>query len=188
MVPRVPESAARRLAFYASRDVGVLAPRGWHCFGIAGSNGSSLVVAPQAPSFRTLQEASIVGPAVAISYSFGGTSGRSAVAAAIERYFPTRHAFVEQVRSLGLPMDSPRRYAADQVRRIGNESVEVTTPGRSGGVGTAGSLAPAALPVISRVTLVGTGEPDLLTVSARLPSGSGDLASIILATEPPRPR
>lgn len=37
---------AERLAYYSTGDMGVLAPRGWHCFGLYGSSGSGLHVGP----------------------------------------------------------------------------------------------------------------------------------------------
>ena len=61
--PVLASSVARQLAFYAASDgPGVLAPRGWHCFGVYGSNGSGLLVTPEEldpgkfimqPEFRT---------------------------------------------------------------------------------------------------------------------------------------
>jgi hypothetical protein len=38
---------AGKLAYYkAAKGIGVLAPRGWHCFGTYGSGGDTLFVAP----------------------------------------------------------------------------------------------------------------------------------------------
>src|SRR5271154_1292847 len=40
--------AAQQLAYYASqKEFGVLAPRGWYCFGTYGANGNTLYVSPQ---------------------------------------------------------------------------------------------------------------------------------------------
>jgi hypothetical protein len=41
-------SVARRLAYYESGvSRGVLAPRGWFCFGVYGSSGSAFLVTPE---------------------------------------------------------------------------------------------------------------------------------------------
>src|SRR5579863_4748134 len=42
----VDPALAPRLAWFASQDVSVLAPRGWSCFERYGSSGALLVVAP----------------------------------------------------------------------------------------------------------------------------------------------
>lgn len=45
--PTVLGNDAARPAYYAMEDgTGVIAPRGWRCFGRYGSNGSTLTVAP----------------------------------------------------------------------------------------------------------------------------------------------
>ena len=44
--PLLPVVVALRLAWYASRYLGVLTPRGWKCLGLHGSNGSILLVVP----------------------------------------------------------------------------------------------------------------------------------------------
>ncbi len=45
---------ARELAFYtAGLDLGVLAPRGWHCFGVYGSSGEALYVTPDPVDAKT---------------------------------------------------------------------------------------------------------------------------------------
>src|ERR1700744_2105479 len=48
---RLDPKLASRLAFYKSNyDDGVLAPRGWHCIALAGSDGNFLVVSKTAAS------------------------------------------------------------------------------------------------------------------------------------------
>src|SRR6185437_1740796 len=43
----IPAGAAQRLAYYkAENGFGVLAPKGWHCFGTYGSGGANLFVSP----------------------------------------------------------------------------------------------------------------------------------------------
>ena len=46
---------AQRLAYYKAKEgQGVLAPRGWYCFGTYGSSGASLFVSPQKIGADTL--------------------------------------------------------------------------------------------------------------------------------------
>jgi len=45
--PALPRPVAHELAYYASAELGVLAPRGWHCHGYTRTEGSSLAVTPE---------------------------------------------------------------------------------------------------------------------------------------------
>ncbi|HTP83160.1 MAG TPA: hypothetical protein VMQ11_09450, partial [Alphaproteobacteria bacterium] len=40
--PALPALEASRVAYYSFLDVRVLAPKGWHCLGLIGSNGETL--------------------------------------------------------------------------------------------------------------------------------------------------
>jgi hypothetical protein len=96
--------AAERLAFYqAGNGFGVLAPRGWYCFGVYGSGGDAIYVSPQ-PINRSelfsLNWAGSTGPVVRFERSYGETSGRNNVAEIIARVFPAHKAFVAGVRAL----------------------------------------------------------------------------------------
>ena len=45
---RIDAGTAQKLAYYqAGNPPGVLAPRGWYCFGLYGSGGSTLLVSPE---------------------------------------------------------------------------------------------------------------------------------------------
>ena len=99
-----PVSAAK-LAFYSVDGAnGVLAPRGWNCFGTYGSSGRELYVAPiplsSAAVFAT--GFAITGPGIELSGSAGDTSGRFTVAQIIARLFPARMAFARQVIAEGI--------------------------------------------------------------------------------------
>ncbi len=102
-----PAAAADRLAYYASNDLWVLAPRGWHCFGLYGSNGETLIVTPEAHDGDDFLKADLhlKGPAIQLSNSIGSTSGRFEVAQVGARLFPVAKPFVEQVIQEG---PSPR--------------------------------------------------------------------------------
>src|SRR5580698_5306558 len=104
----VPSSAgaAQRLAYYkAASAFGTLAPRGWYCFGTYGSAGASLYVSPEPIARAALFSADwtgFTGPAIQISLSDGGTSGRFQVARMIARVFPAHRAFADQVIAEGI--------------------------------------------------------------------------------------
>ncbi len=78
----VPE-VARQLAYYkAEQGFGVLAPRGWNCFGTYGSGGSNLYITPQPINPALLLSdkwTGFTGPAIQLSGEDGGTSGRFGV-------------------------------------------------------------------------------------------------------------
>src|ERR1700735_5782172 len=75
---------AEQLAYYKSREgTGGLAPRGWHCFGIYGSDGSTLYVSPHplsAANFLSDAGKPLDGPVVALWDVAGDTAGRVGVA------------------------------------------------------------------------------------------------------------
>jgi hypothetical protein len=73
------------------RGLGVLAPRGWHCFSTYGSNGSNLFVSPVPIDGKALFSADwkgFMGDVVQLSVMDGGTSGRFEVAKVVARVFP----------------------------------------------------------------------------------------------------
>jgi hypothetical protein len=159
----------------------VLAPRGWHCLGLEGSDASSLVITPEPHGFADRHD--LRGPAVLITLSFGGTSGRFAVAGAIARYFPSKRDFANQVADDGLmegPMPSGP-YPADRIERPSANVVRFTTPAGTHGQGTDSLLAVTADPVLGAVLLVDSDdEPNLIQVSVRLPVQDRALAERIV--------
>lgn len=177
--------AARQLAYYsAGQGVGVLAPRGWYCFGTYGSGGDVLFVSPQpldtANLFST-DRSGFSGPAIEISHSFGDTSGRSAVAEVIARVFPDYKAFVTGVME---PFDLPGRfpsgpYPKDILTYKGKTVVEYTTPAQLEGLGTHSWLKKNGSPTSGAAILVGP-TPDLLFLSVRLPPDLAELTSSIV--------
>ncbi|MEA3016697.1 MAG: hypothetical protein QOI38_1419 [Sphingomonadales bacterium] len=174
---------AAGLALYASSDLAVLAPRGWHCFGLYGSNGSSLIVTPEPHGFDDLAhgEAPLRGPFVSIAMSYGGTSGRFAVAEAIARFFPDHMAFAQEVAAEGMssePLPSGP-YPNDRIRRRSATAVEFVTPGGREGSGIAFGIAVAPEPVHGAVVLIPGDEPDVITVRVRLPAGAHAAPTII---------
>jgi hypothetical protein len=177
---------AQRLAYYlfgAGRG-GVLAPRGWHCFGTYGSSGSALFVAPEA--FRTdniffENWTGFTGAVIELSISSGGTSGRFAVAQVIARVFPEYRAFVHRVISEGIEPASDFPFGpmpSDTLRYLNDHEVEFRTAANSPGLGTRGKIRKNGDPIEGAVLLVGE-DTDLWQLSLRLPHGSEDLAKTV---------
>jgi len=170
---------ANQLAYYqAEQGSGVLAPRGWHCFGVDGSNGSSLFVAPQKIDsklvFRT--NGGFLWPVVQISDSFGGTSGRFEVASIISRVFVSHKAFVSTVIAEGFETATnfpSGPYPKDKLIYRSKEVVEYETPPQVEGLGTRSRLQKNDRAITGVEILVGPDEElDLVSLSVRLPQSS----------------
>jgi hypothetical protein len=189
-VPAVPAPAAAQLAYYASGDLGVLAPRGWHCFGLYGSNGSILIVTPEPHGARDLlasPPSPLRGPAVQISSSSGGTSGRFEVANVIARAFPAQMAFARRVAAEGIGDPLPRGpYPTDHMARLRPNAAGYTTPAGREGLGTDSRLVPSDRPIDGLAVLDTSGDWNLLKLDVRLPAAQAGLATPILNAELPR--
>lgn len=178
--------AAQQLAYYASqKDFGVLAPRGWNCFGTHGSNGDTLYVSPQPINAANLLPATwtgFTGPAIQLSHEHGDTSGRSDVAKTIARAFPARRAFARTVIDDGTEPASSfpfRPYPNDKLTYRSNEIVEYQTPANTEGLGTNSSLQSNADPISGVAILMGK-VPDLLQLSVRLPMAQAGLTPFLI--------
>jgi len=182
----IPAEAAQRLAYYKAKEgVGVLAPKGWHCFGVYGSSGAALYVSPDPINSADVLSSSwkgFAGPVVQISLEYGGTSGRFAVAKTIARAFPARKEFVEGVIAEGIEPASSFPYGpypVDSLKYRGENVVEFSTPARAEGLGTDSRLQKNDSPIRGAVLLVGEA-PDLIRVCVRLPSKNIDLSQLII--------
>lgn len=188
-VPVVPREAAPHLAYYAANDLGVLAPRGWHCFETYGSNGSNLYVSPEPLEFDDLVDAEdgLRGPAVQLSFSYGGTSGRFTVARLVARLFRDHIAFARSVAAEDLMDPLPAGpYPTDQLRRRGPNAVEFTTPAGRSGLGTESRLDVGAQAIDGIVILQARDdELDVTQLSVRLPGELRGLAPVIIASAQP---
>lgn len=183
--PSVPVSlkAAQQLAHYESAPgTGVLAPRGWYCFGTYGSGGDALFVSPEpidtanlfSPGWR-----GFAGPAIEISHRFGDTSGRFEVAEIIARVFPTYKAFVTGVME-GFDLSFTfGPYPEDTLTYKSKAMVEYQTPPQADGLGTHSRLNKNGSPIDGVAILVGQ-TPDLLLLSVRLPRDLTGLTSAIV--------
>ena len=82
--PDLASAISQSVSLYAANDIlRVLAPGGWRCIALEGSDGASLYVTPDAlRGAKLVDEKSngIAGPAVEVSISDASTSGRFEVA------------------------------------------------------------------------------------------------------------
>lgn len=167
-------AAAAKLAYYSAGTGGVLAPRGWFCFGAYGSDGAVLYLAPaQIRSADVLSDtwAAGAGPAIEAAVSTGDTSGRFTVAQIIERVFPAHRAFAQAVIGEGIEPPTqfpPGPFPTDRTVNKGDTVVEYETPAGAQGLGTTFSrLTPAASPIDGAAVLQGQ-TPDLAFLAVRL--------------------
>jgi len=177
---------AQRLAFYEAEDgPGVLAPKGWYCFGIYGSNGATLFVSPEPITSANLfsdRWNGFAGPVIQISLSVGDTSGRFEVAKEIARVFPDYAAFVKGVIAEGIvPASSfpSGPYPGDRIKRRSKTIVEFETPANAEGLGTDSRLLKNGSLICGMLRLVGE-EPNLVHLSLRLPAANADLTKAII--------
>jgi hypothetical protein len=191
---------AQQLAYYqAEQGGGVLAPRGWYCFETYGSNGDNLYVTPQpvdAKTFFSDTWLGFSGPAIQLSISYGGTSGRFEVAHIIARVFPAHRGFVRSVIKEGIDPSSSfvfGPYPQDKLIYKNKEIVEYQTPPNAEGLGTNSHLQKNGSPISGVAILAGvSSEPSLWLLSTRLPSNSVGLSTAIIqqverdAAEPDR--
>jgi hypothetical protein len=183
----VPLSAkeAQQLAHYSSsHGLGVLGPRGWYCFGTYGSSGAALFLSPQpidtANMFSTKN--GFTGPAIEMSHTLGGTSGRFYVAEMIARVFLAYRAFATRVaEEFELPTSSfpfgP--YPKDTLAYKSRTVVEYKTPAQAEGLGTRSWLKKNGSPIEGVAILLGQ-TPDLLRLLVRLPPDLNRLTSAIV--------
>jgi hypothetical protein len=148
--PREPEKVieidpklAQKLAYYKSGfSPGVLAPRGWSCFGEYGSGGDETFVTPgsmDSNGFFSGDWRNLTGPGVEVDFRYGGTSGRDEVARVIARVFPKYKAFVQGVLEMFervYPDLTYGPYPTDKLLYDGDRLVEFRTQPNSEGLGT----------------------------------------------------
>jgi hypothetical protein len=178
---------AQRLAYYkAENGIGILAPRGWHCFSTYGSGGENLYATPEpinpADLFSTNWKG-FSGQAIQVSFLDGGTSGRFGVAKLIARVFPAHMGFTHDVIREGIEPASSfpsGPYRRDKLRYLSDRSVEFETPANETGLGTDSRLAHNDSPIFGAAVLIGEEEPSVILVSARLSPDNSNLIQPIL--------
>lgn len=185
---QAPKAIASELAYYASSDLAVLAPKGWHCFGLYGSNGATLIVTPEIHGSADLLVAPkpLTGPAVEVSFSWSSTAGRSEVAKVIARLFPSKRKYVDDVIAAGT---EPKEnfpfgpYPGDTVTHRSSTDVMFVTPAGTDGMGTASRLAKNGDPISGEARL--SPENDATVIDVRLPKAMLQLIPVILASPGP---
>lgn len=179
--------AAEQLAYYKSAmGLGVLAPRGWHCFCVYGSSGAALYVTAQPIGvgyFFANPRLAITGPVIQLSRTYGDGSGSTTVAEVIARAFPDRRAFVRRVTEMfDMPANSfpAGPYPTDQLTRRSKNVVEYETPAHAEGLGTGPRITKNDNPIQGVAILIGA-VPNLLHARIRLPAHSTGLAPAIMS-------
>ena len=182
-LPKLPEREASALSYYVSSYFTVLAPRGWHCAGLSGSSAFMLFVAADAADVNAPPSDGIKGPALQITKSFSGTSGRFDVAQISARLFPQNRKFVQSVIDEGMQPASnfpTEPYPGDKIVRRTSDIVEFTTPAGQEGMGTHSWLAKGDLPIHGTAILDMNDEGNIITAEIRLPVDQEKLAEAIL--------
>ena len=178
MTVPVSQTQAQQLAYYKSDTlaIGVLAPRGWHCFGLYGSGGSSLFVVPQQVDTENIlsQPIDFGGPAIQIHHRLRPYD----VAQVAGRIFP---AYKENAERILEDIDQklpPGPYPADILSYKSASHVEYTTPAAREGLGTL-LLAKSSGPIEGAVII--TPDFNLLHIAMRLPNNFKILVPVIIA-------
>jgi len=191
---------ARSLSFYGIRaadaekdnvpQIGLLAPRGWHCFYSYGTGGSKLTVAEEDMVAHFDRPISYLSnrtnaPAITITSWSGETSGRVNVARYLSRFFPSLDpAFVQGVIERGISAhereDFDRGPFKDDTLHYRNDHiVEFITPPNKKGLGTEG-MAPSSEKIFGVAGL--TKGNDFVIISVRIPKDLFFLKRAILSS------
>lgn len=181
---QVDSATAAALAFYQSEgDLGILAPRGWYCFGTYGSSGATLMISSQPIDASKIFSGSWLGLpewAMVFSESYGDTSGRFTVGEVIARVFPAYRSYVtELTKDPDFPPTPTVPYPNDTLTYKTKSIVEYRTPPHAKGLGTRSWLKPSENPIEGVAMLVGQA-PNLRLLSVRLPPAISPLTTVII--------
>jgi hypothetical protein len=178
--PYVLPHLVSRLAWYFGEELGVLAPREWHCFGLYGSDASILFITPEDQSERIFNER-LKGPAIQFSLYNSNASGRFEAAKIAARLFPKHLAFVNSVISEGIAAKSDFQIGPspqDKINNISPDFVTFETPANTDGIGTVSRLAKSDAPIQGWAMIDEANNVTMLTV--RLDPSMQDLVPTIL--------
>lgn len=183
--PNLPP-APKGASLYASDGLLTIAPTGWHCAGLYGSNGSLLIVTPGPISPKTFMEsdATVSGPVVMIRWINGDTSGRFEAADVAARVFPSEAAFIDRVRQEARELDetiASGPTATDEIVRRSPTVVEYVTPAATDGIGIVHPVVAAAAPIRGAIVLQSKSEMNIVQLVMRLDPPSEGLAKDIVA-------
>jgi len=174
------------IAYYKGESApGVFAPSGWFCQVSYGSSGGAVLVTPTPIDTTSWRLQTVLGPAVEMSLSYAGTSGRFSVAIHGAGLFPKRLSrFIANVRTDYVVPDSefaPHRYSHDSVTLVDSLVAEFTTPSRESGLGTDGPLGPAMDPIRGVAAIApDSTEPDMTVLRIRLGANMRALENLLL--------
>lgn len=175
---------AQTLSYYAAaQGIGVLAPRGWKCFGTYGSGGETLFVSPEQIDAKNVFSTGpgIQDTAIIVAYRYGGTSGRFSVAEVIARVFPAYRQFAVRVMHELETKESfvfgP--YPTDTLTYRSKATVEFRTPPWKVGLGTFSGLQMSKNQTAGAALLV-CPDTDLVLLSVRLPSERNGIAAEVI--------
>jgi len=182
----IDAGAAQGLAYYAATSSGVLAPRGWFCFGLYGSSGDGLFVTPQ--PFETDEllppaRRRFAGPIIESDSTFWQSPGRFDIARIIARVFPDQVEFAQRVIREGIlaASDFPfGPYPKDRLTYRSDHIVEYQTPPHSEGLGTDSRWLTANDTPINGVIILQGEPPDAAILNVRLRSGMNRLTPYII--------
>jgi hypothetical protein len=169
--------AADQLAYYTAKEGnngGILAPRGWSCFGTYGSSGSSLYVTPAPIPGPILDKPKRLGPGqfVELQEFNGDTSGRFPMAKIVGRVFPSARPFAENVRSENIDQDDYFTLSPTDILQIlAPTTASYVTPQNYQGIGTMFGVSPGNDPIHGLIFMdLGdqTVEPFLSKIDVRL--------------------
>ena len=189
----LPLEVANKLAWYEYKgdagQIGTLGPRGWNCFVTIGSDGETLYVAPEAMNSAKILEhknwKGFTGPAIQLSGSDGGTSGRFEVAQMVARVFPAYRNYARKIiaEGFGPASDYPfGPFPSDRLSYKSKKLVEFTTPSHHKGLGTMSWLLPSDQPILGFALLTIGPDVDagLLQLSLRLPPSLSTLSAALV--------
>ena len=189
----LPLEVANKLAWYEYKgdagQIGTLGPRGWNCFVTIGSDGETLYVAPEAMNSAKILEhknwKGFTGPAIQLSGSDGGTSGRFEVAQMVARVFPAYRNYARKIiaEGFGPASDYPfGPFPSDRLSYKGKKLVEFTTPSHHKGLGTMSWLLPSNQPILgfALLTIGPNVDAGLLQLSLRLPPSLSTLSATLV--------
>jgi hypothetical protein len=180
----ISSKAAQRLSYYQDMNgFGVLAPRGWYCFGFSGSGSGQLFLSPTPIDADTVfkDEGGFYGPAIEVNVEFGPSS-RPDAAEVVARVFPAYKEFVTSIiTSFELPAGSIifSPYPDDKLTYRSKREVWYETPSQTAGLGTHSQLRMNSGPIHGLAMLLGE-TPDLLLLSVRLAPDQADLIPTII--------
>ncbi len=191
---KAPSPAAKRLAYYTTGFVGVLAPRGWSCVTFENAGGFEFWVTPE-PYKTTMRQPLGTGPFVRIFAANGDSnfSQHLAIATVAARFFPQHAAYVKEViaenernggdHSFTIPIGP---LSTDRITRRSATVVEFVTQPNQDGTGTEFGIAKNASPVFGAAFLP-SDESGVRVVAVRLPDDLKALVPTIVASANPRP-